>query len=72
MENDPRMGELYIYYLTRWFNEIGDLITLYSDFGGVSQYGAWGMLQYIGQDPMATAKSAAVQTFLNALHQVDH
>ncbi len=57
IQHDPRMGQLYTYYMTRWNNEFGDLMTLYNDYGLVSKWGAWGMLDYMGQAPNATPKS---------------
>jgi len=63
IEHDPRMGQLYTYYLNRWNNEIGDLMTLFSDYDGASTAGAWGLFDYIGQSPNAAAKAKAVTLF---------
>jgi hypothetical protein len=63
IQHDPRMGQLYTYYLNRWNNEIGDQMTLFSDVGGSSVFGAWGLLDYIGQSPNAAAKAKAVMLF---------
>lgn len=65
---DPRMGQIYQYYLSRWNNEIGDLMMLYNDYGGVSQYGAWGMLEDVSKSPMSTPKSKAVTLFLASIN----
>jgi hypothetical protein len=63
IQHDQRMGQLYTHYMTRWNNEIGDLMMLFNDYGLVSQFGAWGMLDYGGQAANATPKSKAVQLF---------
>lgn len=63
MNNDPRMGQLYTYYLQRWNNEIGDLHTLLADIGPTSVYGSWGHVDYIGQSPLKKPKAKAVMLF---------
>lgn len=63
IEHDRRMGQLYTYYLNRWNNEIGDLMTLFSDYDGASTAGAWGISDYIGQSPNAAPKAKAVMLF---------
>jgi hypothetical protein len=63
IQHDPRMGQLYTYYLNRWNNEIGDMMTLFADVDGTSAFGAWGLLDYIGQSPNTAAKAKAVMLF---------
>ncbi len=62
VQHDPRMGQLYTYYLTRWNREIGDQMTLLSDIGG-----AWALLDYVGQSPNATPKAKAVDLFMASI-----
>ena len=69
IERDPRMGALYTRYLTKWRDEIGDLMTLYSDVGPISKYGAWGMQEYAGQPASEAPKFAAVSNFLSGIGQ---
>ncbi len=63
IQHDPRMGQIYTHFLTRWHNEIGDDLVLFADYGLVSQYGAWGTFEYLGQSPNATPKAKAVTLF---------
>ena len=60
VQHDPRMGQLMSYYMTRWANEIGDNLNLFDDIDQVSNYGAWGLLDYVGESPVGTPKSKAV------------
>ncbi len=46
-------------------------MNLYNDVGVVSQYGAWGILDYVGQNPMATPKSKAAMLFLASVGQIN-
>lgn len=63
IQYDPRMGDMYTYYLTRWNNEIGDDLVLFNDYGQVSRFGAWGMFDYVGQPTNATPKGNALTLF---------
>jgi hypothetical protein len=63
IEHDPRMGQLYTYYLNRWNTEVGDLLTLFNDVDTTSQFGAWGLLDYAGQAPNTAPKAKAVMLF---------
>ncbi|HEY1125741.1 MAG TPA: hypothetical protein VGE65_08910 [Sphingobium sp.] len=67
IEHDPRMGQLYTYYLNRWNTEVGDLMTLFVDVDNVSQFGGFGMSDYIGQQPNATPKLKATTLFLASI-----
>lgn len=69
IEADPRMGQLYSYYLKRWNAEFGDVIMLFNDVDQTSRFGAWGMLDYIGQSPLEATKSRAVQLFMTSIGQ---
>ena len=63
IQSDPRMGNLYTTYLTAWKDQIGDLMVLFSDYGGSSKYGAWGQKDYVGQPLSEAPKENAVELF---------
>ncbi len=63
INNDPRMGELYKYYLQTWQRDAGDLMMLFGDVYKTSKDGSWGLVEHAGQLPGGTPKSAAVMTF---------
>ncbi|HWJ69455.1 MAG TPA: hypothetical protein VNS79_05340 [Sphingobium sp.] len=63
IQRDPRMGDLYTRYLTKWKDEFGDLMVLYVGWGPVSVYGAWGMQEYMGQPLNEAPKAQAVDLF---------
>jgi len=63
IERDPRMGQLYTRYLNYWRNEFGDLMMLFCDYGSISQFGGWGMQEYIGQPLNEAPKAQAVDLF---------
>lgn len=69
IQHDPGMGQLYKYFLQRWNNEIGDETVLFDDVDNTSQFGAWGMLDFMGQAPNATPKSKAVLLMQQSLGQ---
>jgi hypothetical protein len=60
-ERDPRMGAAYQSYLSYWASNVGgtaaDINNLYSDVSGISQYGAWGLLESVMQtiSPLSSA-----------------
>jgi len=47
---DPRMGEVYRLYLSRWRDEVGDLFVHFSDVSNPGKWGSWGALESIYQD----------------------
>jgi len=63
ISRDYRMGKAYTRYLNRWRNEIGDQITLLSDYGPITKYGAWGLQEYITQPLNEAPKGNAVELF---------
>jgi hypothetical protein len=63
LQRDPRMANLYTKYLTRWREQFGDLIVLFHDYGGTSQYGSWGQREYVGQPLSEAPKENAVELF---------
>jgi len=63
IQRDPRMGNLYTRYLMKWKNEFGDLMMLFSAWGPIGQYGAWGMQEYFGQPLKDAPKAQAVDLF---------
>ncbi len=46
---DPRMGEIYYQYLTKWYELGGGLFMNFSSIGKPSKWGSWGALEYIEQ-----------------------
>ncbi len=67
VQHDPRMGQMYDYYMTRWHNEIGDDLVLFIDYGLINRFGAWGTFEFIGQAPNATPKGKAVTLFMASI-----
>jgi hypothetical protein len=63
IQHDPRMGQIYTRFLTRWNNEIGDQMTLFNDIDKNGTSGAWGIFDFVGQAPTATPKAKAVTLF---------
>lgn len=63
IQRDRRMGDLYTRYLTKWKDEFGDLMVLYSFAGPISRHGAWGMQEYLGQPLSEAPKAQAVDKF---------
>lgn len=63
IQKDPRMGTLYTAYLTQWKDQVGDLMVLFSNYGGASQYGSWGQKDYVGQPLNEAPKENAVELF---------
>jgi hypothetical protein len=62
--HDPRMRELYAYYLSEWQQKVGDLIVLYESVGGATPRGTFGMRDYSGQPIDEAPKMQAVMDFL--------
>jgi len=63
IQRDPRMGDLYTRYLMKWKDGFGDLMVLFSAWGPISQFGAWGMQEYLGQPLSEAPKARAVELF---------
>jgi hypothetical protein len=66
VERDPRMYEAYKKYLDIWRSKIGDTLALYASSGSISRFGAWGLIEYIGQPLSETPKMRAVQEAIAA------
>lgn len=47
---DPRMGEIYTEYLTRWFELGGDLFLHFNNINAPRKWGSWGALESLYQD----------------------
>jgi len=60
IERDPRMYDAYKKYLGLWRSKIGDTIALYNSSGPVRPFGAWGLVEYVGQPMSETPKMRAV------------
>jgi hypothetical protein len=67
IERDPRMYDLYKSYINGWNSQAGgDSLVLTNLQGPIGSWGAWGMVEYIGQ-PISlstTPKMQAVREFL--------
>ncbi len=61
VERDPRMYDAYKKYLDTWRTQIGDTISLWVASGKISRYGAWGLVEYVGQPLSEAPKMRAVQ-----------
>ncbi len=61
VSRDQRMYDLYRDYIRRWQAEVGDTMMLFASSSPVSQYGAWGLMEYPGQPASDTPKMRAVQ-----------
>ena len=46
-------------------SQVGDTLTLFALSGPVSQYGSWGISEYVGQPVANAPKAKAVQSFLH-------
>jgi hypothetical protein len=67
---DPRMGLAYTTMLNDWKSNAGQLVVIYADICGPSQYGEWGALESILDtvNPLSSAppKWQAIQNFISA------
>jgi hypothetical protein len=63
IQHDPRMGDVMTRYMRMWQESSGDMLTLFNDYGPLTRYGTFGLLDDAGQAPGATVKSKAVQLF---------
>lgn len=64
IERDPRMTDLYKSFISQWQSQIGDTLTLFTLHAPISQYGGFGMYEYVGQPLSQAPKMQAVQQFL--------
>ena len=64
---DPRMGELYEDYLNHWTEIGGGLICLFNAMQPYTNAGAWGLLEYVGQDLSTAHKLQAVKQWASTL-----
>jgi hypothetical protein len=66
---DPRMAAAYTTMLNNWKSNGGQMIVLYADIGGPSQYGEWGALESVldSVSPLSSAppKWQAIQNFIS-------
>jgi hypothetical protein len=60
------MYEAYKKYLELWRSKIGDTIMLYASSGSISRYGAWGLVEYVGQPLSEAPKMRAVAEAIEA------
>jgi hypothetical protein len=67
INRDPRMGDLYTYYLEQWNVAGGKTITLYYDTANYSKWGNWGLKENYQDDN--APKFRAVQSYLERLER---
>jgi len=74
VQRDARMYDAYKRYLETWRTKIGDTLILYNSSGSISRYGAWGLIEYIGQPLSEAPKMRAVreQLPLSAAKELAH
>lgn len=66
VQHDPRMYEAYKKYLGIWRNKIGDTLALYASSSAIGRFGAWGLIEYVGQPLSEAPKMRAVQEAIDA------
>jgi hypothetical protein len=65
----PRMQDIYLTYLRTWQSLGGGLFMAFTDIAQPSQYGSWGALESVTQDPTTAPKYQALRQFLTELGQ---
>lgn len=60
LNRDPRMGDAFRIYLSRWEREFGDLLLIYHSTSPVGSASAFGLAEYSGQPLSETPKRRAV------------
>ena len=60
----PRMGQLYLDYLTGWKQAGGTMFVIFSSTGNYSKWGSWGLVEYHGQPESSAPKYQAVLEFI--------
>ncbi len=63
LQRDPRMADMYRYYLNEWDKRMGDTLMLYASSAPIADYGSWGLIEYAGQPMSETPKLRAVRDF---------
>lgn len=64
VERDPRMHDAYQQFLSSWQSQVGGGLNLFALEGQISQYGGWGLSEYIGQPVAQAPKLRAVDEYL--------
>jgi hypothetical protein len=64
IQRDPRMYDLYKSFISQWQSKIGDTLTLFTLHAPISEFGGFGMFEYIGQPISEAPKMRAVREFL--------
>jgi hypothetical protein len=64
IQRDPRMYDAYKLFLSNWQSGMGDVLTMFALNSPITQYGGWGLSEYLGQSLSETPKRKAVQEFL--------
>ncbi|UAK23063.1 hypothetical protein [Sphingomonas nostoxanthinifaciens] len=61
VERDPRMGEMTKRYMDAWRERVGDTMIVFGTAFPISVYGAWGLVEYLGQPASEAPKLRAVR-----------
>lgn len=61
IQRDPRMHDIYTHFIEGWRKQIGDTLMLFCTVYPISQYGAWGLVEYSGQPESEAPKLRAVR-----------
>jgi len=65
LNRDPRMGEVYTYFMEQWYSAGGKTLVFYNDTGNYSKWGSWGLKESYSDD--TAPKFNAVQNYLQRL-----
>jgi hypothetical protein len=69
INRSPQMETAYRLYIDRWRDRNGDLMVIMNDVSGFGAYGAWGLLEYLGQPIEEAPKARAVNSYLAAANK---
>lgn len=61
VERDPRMYEMYKAYMDAWREKVGDVMVLYCSSSEIGRFGAFGLIEYVGQPVEDAPKMRAVR-----------
>ena len=63
---NPRMRDVYLEYYGLWVGAGGDTMNQYNDIGTWSQWGLWGALEHVTEDPLGAPKYRGLMDFIAA------
>ena len=67
LNRDPRMGDAFRIYLSRWDHEFGDLLLIYHSTSPMGSNVSFGLAEYSGQPLSETPKRKALLDAIAAL-----